>query len=135
VPADTATIGEDQELRDRLFGRADSASADSASADSAQTRPGVSRQPLSSILLQAGPGEFYVREQDVARVKIYLSVPGVAQAMPRPPDGGQSELRWANEPEAIGADLYRSWSVSRSSRGSGCVDRPRCAIRSSTRRS
>jgi preprotein translocase subunit SecD len=108
VPVDTATIGEDQELRDRLFGRADSASADSASADSVQARPGITRQPLSSILLQAGPGEFYVREQDVARVKIYLSVPGVSQAMPRAPEGGQSELRWANAPEAIGADLYRS---------------------------
>jgi preprotein translocase subunit SecD len=98
-----ATVGEDQELRERLFGRSDSTAAgDSAAVESTQETP--SRQPLSSVLLQSpGDGEFYVREQDVERVRRYLAVPGVMQALPR-----GTELRWGNVPESIGADQYRS---------------------------
>jgi preprotein translocase subunit SecD len=105
LPEDTAaSVSQDQELREQLFGRRDTTAAgDSAQADSA--RPAApSRQPLSSVLLASpGDGEFYVREQDVARVQRYLAVPGVIQALPR-----GTELRWGNKPEAIGADLYRS---------------------------
>jgi preprotein translocase subunit SecD len=56
------------------------------------------------VLLQSGgDGEFYVREQDVERVRRYLAAPGVAQALPR-----GRELRGGYAPQAIGADQYRS---------------------------
>ena len=107
VPADTAAnAGTQQDVRDLLFGSADTASdslsADSAGADADAGPP--AQRPLSTLLLQgAGDGEFAVLESEVDRVKRYLALPGVLAALPR-----GTELRWGAETYAIGgSELYR----------------------------
>jgi len=99
APADTSRQFQ-QDLREGVFGRPDSASADSAGADS--TAAPASR-PLSDLLLMGGDGEMQVLEQDVERVKRYLALPGVTELLPR-----GMELRWDATTRALGAQLYRS---------------------------
>jgi preprotein translocase subunit SecD len=113
LPVDTAA-GQDTTPRtgepsitDLLFGQADSTAAqDTTAGDSAaaaQVEPPSSR-PLSGLLLDSGlEGQFYVAEQDVERVKQYLALPGVLDALPR-----NSELRWGARQEGQAAQLYRS---------------------------
>ncbi len=113
LPQDTARAAGDTTARagepsvtDLLFGRTDStaAAADSATADSARVQQPPSARPLSGLLMDSGmEGQFYVAEQDVARVKQYLALPGVIDALPR-----NSELRWGSDPEGQQAQLYRS---------------------------
>ncbi|MGH7443651.1 MAG: protein translocase subunit SecD, partial [Longimicrobiales bacterium] len=100
--ADTATAVQ-QDVRDLLFGRADSA-ADSLAADTAGATTPAER-PLSILLLQGpGEGEFAVAESEVERVKRYLALPGVMAALPR-----GSELRWGADPYGVdGQQLYRA---------------------------
>jgi preprotein translocase subunit SecD len=102
TPADTAARGRQQSLQEALFGRRDTTAADSMQADSAAAQADT-RNPLSSLLLQSGlEGEFLVAEQDVERVKRYLALPGVLDALPR-----RTELRWGKV-QGQGAQLYRS---------------------------
>ena len=109
APADTVAADR-QDVRDLLFGRGDtaavgdSAQADTTGADSLAAPAGPGGQPLTSLLLGSGrEGEFVVAEQDVPRVKQYLSLPGVIDLLPR-----GTELVWASRPEGQGAQLYRS---------------------------
>ncbi|MGH7463743.1 MAG: protein translocase subunit SecD, partial [Longimicrobiales bacterium] len=97
---DTAR-GMQQDVRERLFGRQDTAAADTAAADTAAAAPASS--PLSPLLLAGGDGEMQVMEQDVERAKRYLALPGVAGLVPR-----GTELVWDAEQRAVGAQLYRS---------------------------
>lgn len=91
-----SAAGQQENIRDLLFGRADT----TAAGDSARA---PEPRPLSNLILSTGsPGEFYVAEQDVPRVKQYLSLPGVIGALPR-----GVELRWGSEPQGGGAQLYR----------------------------
>jgi preprotein translocase subunit SecD len=102
---DTTGQGQRESLTEALFGRQDSTAADSTqqSDSTAATAPTDTRSPLSSLLLDSGSdGEFLVNEQDVARVKRYLALPGVEAALPR-----GSELRWGRV-QGQGAQLYRS---------------------------
>jgi len=100
---DTAATNLQQQLRESVFGRADSTRSDSAAADSAKEAEST-RKPLSSLIFDSGQeGEFLVQEQDVERVKRYLALPGVMDLLPR-----NTELRWANEAVGQGAQLYRS---------------------------
>ena len=96
-----ATTSQDQQaLQDLVFGTRDTATAgaDTAAADSASAPPA-----LSSLLMDSGSeGDFIVAEENVATVTRYLALPEVQRALPR-----NVELRWANEPEGIGARLYR----------------------------
>jgi preprotein translocase subunit SecD len=101
---DTAATNLQQQLRESVFGKADSARADSAAGDSAKAEPESTRKPLSSLIFDSGQeGEFLVQEQDVERVKRYLALPGVSALLPR-----NTELRWAAKSEGQGAQLYRS---------------------------
>jgi preprotein translocase subunit SecD len=113
LATDTATARDttpgtgEPSITDLLFGQADSAAArDTTAGDSAaalQAQP-PSERPLSGLLLDSGmEGQFYVAEQDVERVKQYLAVPGVLDALPR-----NSELAWGSRPEGQQAQLYRS---------------------------
>jgi preprotein translocase subunit SecD len=93
--AATDTTQRRETVQDLLFGRADTAAADTATAPS--------ERPLSSLIYSTGSqGEFVVAEQDVQRVKEYLSLPGVIGALPR-----GAELRWGAVPTGQGAQLYR----------------------------
>lgn len=97
APTDSAALRR-QQLQEGLFGtESDSAQTDSAAAQT------PSRRPLSALILTTGaPGEFVVAEQDVPRVRQYLAMPGVMDAMPR-----GAELRWGAETTGAGAQLYR----------------------------
>ena len=99
-PADT-TRQMQQDVRDRIFGTGDTAAADSAGGDTAQAAP--DSRPLSDLLLAGGDGEMQVAEQDVERVKRYLAIPEVANLVPR-----GTELVWASDQQAVGAQLFRS---------------------------
>jgi len=104
APADTSTSLQ-QGVRDQIFGRqgADSTAADSAAGDStAAATP--SATPLSSLLGQSGQqGEMLVAEENVARVRRYLELPGVLDLLPR-----GTELVWGSKTVAQGAASYRS---------------------------
>jgi protein-export membrane protein SecD len=90
-----------QDIRDRLFGRTDTAAV--AEDDTLAAAAPTSR-PLSGLLNESGSeGELMVREQDVARVTELLALPGVREAMPR-----GTELVWDARSSAMGAQLYRS---------------------------
>ncbi|HSJ25609.1 MAG TPA: protein translocase subunit SecD [Longimicrobiales bacterium] len=111
VAADT-TRQLQQDVRDRLFGRADTAAADTAASDTTAvaeedtvTTPATpSSRPLSALLNESGgEGELLVLEQDVARVNQMLALPGVREALPR-----GSELIWDARTRGAGAQLYRS---------------------------
>ena len=104
---DTATADADegagrlqQDVRERLFGRRDTTAADSAAADTATAPAGT---PLSELLREGGAGELLVAEQDVERVRRFLALPEVRQLIPR-----GTELAWGADPQAVGAQLYRS---------------------------
>ena len=98
-----ASVAQGGDVRDILFGRADTASADSLSGDSATAPAGPADRPLSSLLLQgSGEGEFLVAESDVQRVREYLALPGVLAALPR-----GAGLAWGAEPAGAAAQLYR----------------------------
>ncbi len=102
VQTDTAAAADEQRrLQEMVFGAArDSAAADSAAApaDSA-----TSLRPLSALLMDSGSeGEFMVAEENVATVTRYLALPEVRRVLPR-----NVELRWGNDPEGVGARLYR----------------------------
>jgi preprotein translocase subunit SecD len=104
APADTsASAATQRDVRDLLFGRADTAS-DTLGADTTEAASTPAERPLSSLLLQGtGDGEFAVLETEVERVKRYLAQPGVIAALPR-----GTELRWGADPYAVGgSELYR----------------------------
>ena len=107
---DSASAGPDsaalsrQALQDQLFGNANDTAADTTAADTANLAP--KDRPFSSLLGQAGDGEFYVREQDVPKIKAYLEDPGVRAALPR-----GSTMLWGADTIAQGADLFRSLYV------------------------
>jgi protein-export membrane protein SecD len=92
-----------QDVRERLFGRADTAAAaDTTAADTLAATPAA--RPLSALLLESGQeGELLVPEQDVARVQRYLALPGVLDLLPRGTD-----LVWDARPRGTGAALYRA---------------------------
>ncbi|MEX0906823.1 MAG: protein translocase subunit SecD [Gemmatimonadota bacterium] len=96
-----------QDVRDQLFGRADTpaVAADSTGADSAVSASATpSNRPLSALLqFGSAEGELLVAEQDVERVRRYLALPGVTDELPR-----GMELLWAAEPQGAAAQLYRS---------------------------
>jgi preprotein translocase subunit SecD len=89
-----------QDVRERLFGRADTAEV--ADEDTLAATP--ANRPLSSLLNESGSeGELLVLEQDVPRVQQLLALPGVLEALPR-----GTELLWDAKPRGAGAQLYRS---------------------------
>ncbi|HSJ05861.1 MAG TPA: protein translocase subunit SecD [Longimicrobiales bacterium] len=91
-----------QDVRDRLFGRADTVAADTADADTLPATP--ANRPLSALLLESGQeGELLVAEQDVERVRQYLALPGVVELLPR-----GTALAWDARPRGTGAQLYRA---------------------------
>jgi protein-export membrane protein SecD len=91
-----------QDVRERLFGRADTVAADTADADTLPATP--ANRPLSALLLESGQeGELLVAEQDVERVRQYLALPGVAELLPR-----GTALAWDARPRGTGAQLYRA---------------------------
>ena len=100
-----------ERVQDLLFGQADSAGAaqdstatDTAAADTAAAEPQAIRSPVSNMLLQGGvEGQLLVAERDVATLQEWLANPEVERALPR-----GVTLRWGQEPEAQGAQLYRS---------------------------
>ncbi|HEX6307819.1 MAG TPA: protein translocase subunit SecD [Longimicrobiales bacterium] len=103
-----------QDVRERLFGRQDTAAADTAAADTAgadTTGADTAAPPvpeptggaLSELLREGGDGEMLVAEQDVERVQRYLAVPQVRALFPR-----GTELIWDANTTAVGAQLYRS---------------------------
>lgn len=103
---DTTPRTGEPSVTDLLFGRTDTTTAqDTAAGDSAAAaQSGPSSRPLSGLLLDSGmEGQFYVAEQDVERVKQYLALPGVLDALPR-----NSELAWGADPEGQAAQLFRS---------------------------
>lgn len=103
VEADSSPAIDEQQraLQEMVFGSTDSASADTAAP--AQSDPASRRRPLSALLMDSGePGNFVVPEANVPTVRRYLALPEVERALPR-----GLVLRWANEPEGIGANLYR----------------------------
>jgi protein-export membrane protein SecD len=90
-----------QDVRERLFGRADTAEVADEDTLAAAT---PANRPLSSLLNDSGTeGELLVLEQDVARVQQMLALPGVPEALPR-----GTELLWDAKPRGSGAQLYRS---------------------------
>jgi protein-export membrane protein SecD len=91
-----------QDVRERLFGRADTVAADTADADTLPATP--ASRPLSALLLESGQeGELLVAEQDVERVRQYLALPGVEELLPR-----GTALAWDARPRGTGAQLYRA---------------------------
>lgn len=89
VPADT--------------GARDAPGADTAAVDTSvvETRP--SRRPLTALLLESGrDGQLLVDERDVETVRTWLADPQVQRVIPR----GMT-LRWGQEPQGQGGDLYR----------------------------
>lgn len=104
TPDTMSSVGEQQDVRDLLFGQVDTA-ADTLGADTAAAATGPAQSPLSSLILQGagGDGEFAIAESDVARVKQMLALPGVMNALPR-----NAELRWGADPYGVeGQALYR----------------------------
>jgi preprotein translocase subunit SecD len=90
-----------QDVRDRLFGRADTIVAADEDTLAAMT---PANRPLSALLNESGvEGELVVLEQDVARVNELLALPGVRDALPR-----GTALLWDSRPRGAGAQLYRS---------------------------
>jgi protein-export membrane protein SecD len=99
--ADTARQMQ-QDVRDRLFGRADTLAV--ADEDTVEAPLTPANRPLSALLNESGSeGELLVLEQDVARVAELLALPGVREALPR-----GSELVWDARTRGTGAQLYRS---------------------------
>lgn len=101
-PAAAAVDDQQQALQDLVFGTGDTTAerADTAAAP-ADTAP--STRPLTALLMDSGEeGDFLVAEENVATVSRYLALPEVQRALPR-----GVQLRWSNEPEGIGARLYR----------------------------
>jgi protein-export membrane protein SecD len=90
-----------QDVRERLFGRADT--AELADEDTTEVAATPANRPLSALLNDGGEGELLVLEQDVARVNQLLALPGVREAMPR-----GTELLWDSRTRGAGAQLYRS---------------------------
>jgi protein-export membrane protein SecD len=102
MPADTARQLQ-QDVRERLFGRADADTAALADEDTAAVPTAPSQRPLSALLNESGgEGEFLVLQQDVQRVSEMLAVPGVREALPR-----GTELLWDSRTRGAGAQLYR----------------------------
>jgi preprotein translocase subunit SecD len=105
------TRGLQQDVRERLFGRQDTAAADTlgaagdtldAAGDTVPATPSL--RPLSALLQFSGQeGELLVAEQDVERVRRYLALPGVADALPR-----GTELVWDARAAGSAAQLYRA---------------------------
>jgi protein-export membrane protein SecD len=103
--ADTTRQLQD-DVRARLFGQQEPApGTEDPDEEAADTLPATpANRPLSALLLESGQeGELVVAEQDVARVREYLALPGVAEALPR---GG--ELIWDARSRGAAAQLYRS---------------------------
>ncbi len=117
---DTGAARPREEVNRLLFGTSDTATArDTAGADttgaaadtsgaavdslSAAEQAALAARPFSSALLQSGQdGEFLVAKEDVPRIAEYLALPQVQALLPR-----GTELRWSNEDEGRGAQLYR----------------------------
>jgi protein-export membrane protein SecD len=101
---DTAAALRD-DVRARLFGRDTAAAADTLAADTAaDAEEAPASRPLSALLLESGaPGELQVAEENVERVRRYLALPGVADALPR-----GTELRFDSRSRPVGAQLYRA---------------------------
>jgi protein-export membrane protein SecD len=89
-----------QDVRERLFGRQDTAAV--VEGDTVETAPAA--RPLSNLLNDSGQeGELMVLEQDVARVRQYLALPGVTDLLPR-----GSQLVWDARTRGAAGQLYRA---------------------------
>lgn len=87
-------------MQDLLGGDSAAATGDSATGP-AETGPAV----LSSLILASGsgvPGEYMVPESAFPRVDSMLAIPEVRRLVPR-----GIELKWSNQPIAVGVDTYR----------------------------
>ncbi len=87
-------------VQDLLGGDSTAATGDSATAPG-DTGPAV----LSSLILGSGsgvPGEYMVPEAAFPRVDSMLAIPEVRRLVPR-----GIELKWSNQPIAVGVDTYR----------------------------
>lgn len=87
-------------VQDLLGGDSAAATEDSAGAP-VETGPAV----LSNLLLVSGsgvPGEYMVPESAFPRVDSMLAIPEVRRLVPR-----GIELKWSNQPIAVGVDTYR----------------------------
>lgn len=101
APADTAR-GVQDDVRARLFGQQQ---ADTALVtEEGDTLPATpANRPLSGLLNESGAeGELMVLEQDVARVREFLALPGVSEALPR-----GMELVFDSRTRGAGGALYR----------------------------
>jgi protein-export membrane protein SecD len=99
--ADTARQLQD-DVRARLFGRQDTAAVADEDEDAVDATP--ANRPLSALLLDSGSeGEMLVAEQDVQRVQQFLSLPGVADLLPR-----GSAVYWDARTRGAGGQLYRA---------------------------
>jgi protein-export membrane protein SecD len=103
TPADTAPRLQ-EDVRERLFGRQDTAAAADTTDAAADTIPAAPTSRPLSALLQFGSleGELLVAEQDVERVRRYLALPGVSDLLPR-----GTELLWDARTQGSAAQLYR----------------------------
>ncbi|CAN5830110.1 hypothetical protein BH23GEM9_BH23GEM9_29940 [soil metagenome] len=89
-----------QDVRDKLFGRTDTASVEEG--DTLAATP--TARPLSNLLNESGlEGELQVLEQDVARVQQYLALSGVTDLLPR-----GTQLVWDSRARGTAGQLYRS---------------------------
>lgn len=87
-------------VQDLLGGDSAAATGDSAAAPG-ETGPAV----LSNLILGSGtgiPGEYMVPESAFPRVDSMLAIPEVRRLVPR-----GVELKWSNQPIAVGVDTYR----------------------------
>jgi len=87
-------------VQDLLGGDSTAATADSTG-DAGETGPAV----LSSLVLVSSsgvPGEYMVPESAYPRVDSMLAIPEVRRLVPR-----GLELKWSNQPIAVGVDTYR----------------------------
>ena len=91
-----------ESVEELLFGAESEAARDTAGeAEAAATPP--SRRPFSERLLQGGTeGQLLVDERDVEIVQRWLENETVQRAIPR-----GTTLRWGQEPEGAGGELYR----------------------------
>jgi protein-export membrane protein SecD len=111
IGADTTLVQvqpQERGVEDLVFGRRDTAAVeDTAAAPAPQAVPAT--RPLSSLLGgTADANEYLVAREDVERVKQYLALPGVADALPR-----GLELRWGSQLESRAARLYQPLYVLR----------------------
>lgn len=102
---DTQPVDTDREAVERLLFGEDTARQDQEAVeqDPAEALPAPSRRPFSQMLSESDrDGQILVHERDVATIQRWLADEQVRRALPR-----GTTLRWHQESQAFGAELYR----------------------------